>query len=114
MLGLQWSLPPPLSKEPKLIQMGGRGHRAGGKGGGLSGGRGQERRGTRDRGRGLWDLNGEAVVRLCRLTNRCRLGRCASPPGTSLFLCNAPWVKVQTGSSLQKQKWQEVVAEIVT
>ena len=41
MHGLQSSLPPPLSRGPQLFQLGGRGHRAGGKGGGLQRGRGQ-------------------------------------------------------------------------
>ena len=37
--------PPPLSRDPQLFQLAGRGHRAGGKGGGLPGGRGQCGRG---------------------------------------------------------------------
>ena len=41
--------PPHPSKDPQLSQLGGRGHRAGGKGGGLSGGRGQ---GGRGKGKG--------------------------------------------------------------
>ena len=40
--------------------MSGRGHRAGGKGGGMLGGGGR-REGARERGRGLWTLGGKAV-----------------------------------------------------
>ena len=36
---------PRLSRDPQRFQLGGRGHRAGGKGGGLPGGRGQGGRG---------------------------------------------------------------------
>ena len=35
-------------------------------------GEGAGREGSRERGRGLWDLGGQPVVRVCRVTAHCR------------------------------------------
>ena len=80
MLGLQRSLPPPFSRHPQRFQLGGRGHRAGGKGGGLSGGRGQN-----GRGKG----KGTIVSEICGLLS----GQAENGESP----CSAQWPRIATG-----------------
>ena len=89
------SLPPSLSRDPQLFQLGGRGHMAGGKGGGLLGGRGQGWRGTGKRAivsKTCGCLGGQGQNEESPAVQSGRalpLGRCASPPWGiwALFLC---------------------------